>query len=276
MNARANPLHAHPAANTPQALLRTRYHAHLVSPRAPGQGDIDAHDTRGQGSTDGGPLPAKQDGRREGLVAGKETRRGMRQGAQWSELTANAWQAFEQAWRTTPEDVFVWSDLHLQHANIIRYAQRPHGGVYHMDESLLANAQAAVQAHQWLLFVGDLAMWKDRAAVEAWMARCPGRKALVLGNHDVRGRECPKRVEDWQALGFEAVADVVALPAAHGLPALWITHYPLPRAALPADTLNVHGHSHTRVYAGPFVNACVEIVGYTPRNLRTWIEMQSN
>ena len=261
MNARTNPLHAHPAANTPQELLRARYHAHLVSPRAKGVRDIEERDT---------PNP-KQDGRREGLVAGKETRRGMRQGAEWAEITAPAWRELEQAWLTTPEDVYFWSDLHLQHENIIVYTKRPYGGIHHMDEGMLANAIAAVQPHQWLVFVGDLAMWKDRAAVEAWMARCPGRKALVLGNHDVRGRECPKRAEDWVALGFDAVADVAVFPAAHGLPALWTTHYPMPANLLPKDTLNLHGHSHTQVIDGPYVNACVEIVGYTPRNLRTWV-----
>ena len=252
---------AHPAAHTPLELLRARYHAHLVSERP----------TRPDEAPDRDRPNPKQDGRREGRVAGKETRRGLRQGAQWSVRTHQAWQDLEQAWISTPEDVFVWSDLHLQHDNIIIHTKRPFGGVHHMDESMLAHAQAAVQTHQWLLFVGDLAMWKDSAAVREWMSHCPGRKALVLGNHDVRGRECPKSVEDWLALGFEAVADVAVLPAAHGLPTLWATHYPMPSSALPDHTINLHGHSHVHVLEGPYVNACVEIVGYTPQNLRSWV-----
>jgi calcineurin-like phosphoesterase family protein len=211
---------------------------------------------------------------RKGSVAGKETRRGMRQGAEWARLTREAWAQFGQAWEHAPQDVFVWSDLHLLHDNIIGYTDRPFGSVTYMDNCLLANAQETVTDGQWLLFVGDLAMWKDRATIEAWMGACPGRKALVLGNHDVRGRERPVRVEDWQSLGFEAVADVAMLPAAHSLPELLITHYPLPKSAIDAGQANVHGHTHTEVFAGPYVSACVEITGYRPSNMAQWVSEQ--
>ena len=249
-----------PVNVSPVNALRERYHAHLVSPRSVEEKDAE------------GGVHAKQDGRREGRVASKETRRGMRAGAEWATLTLKGWEALGQAWLLAPQDVFVWSDLHLQHENIIRYAQRPFGGVFHMDNGLLVNAQAAVRPEQWLVFVGDVAMWRDRDTITAWMANCPGRKALVLGNHDVRGRERPMCVEDWQAMGFEAVADVAVLPAAHGLPDLWITHYPLPTSAIPRGTLNVHGHLHTHGLPGAYVNVCVENVGYTPRNLREWVK----
>lgn len=236
------------------ALLRQRYQAHLASPRRPGGA---APDDAQRG----------QDGRREGLVAGRETRRGLRQGAEWAALTAPIWSAFAKAWQETPEDVFVWSDLHLGHENIIRYANRPFGGTHHMDQSLLVHAQATVEDGQWLLCVGDLAMWKDRAAIERWMAQCPGRKLLVLGNHDVRGRERPQRLEDWQALGFEAVADAAVLPAAQGHPELWVTHYPLAPALVPEGVRNLHGHTHAHKVPGPFVNACVEHLDYRPTRL---------
>lgn len=237
--------------------LRGHYHAYLASQRTlVSQAPDDGRDGRDEHT-----------GLRQGSVAGKETRRGMRQGAEWANITQHGWRAFTQAWLETPEDVFVWSDLHLGHENIIKYTQRPFGGIYHMDESLLAHAQATVKDGQWLLFVGDLAMWKEHARVATWMAGCPGRKALVLGNHDLRGREKPARAEDWMALGFEAVADVAVLPAAHGVPELWATHYPMLRSDLPAQVLNLHGHTHTGTIAGPYVNACVEQVDYRPQNL---------
>lgn len=198
-------------------------------------------------------------------MAGKETRLGMRQGAQWAKLTQETWGLFGQAWAQAPETIKTWSDLHLGHANIIGYAERPFGGEWHMNAQLLANAQAVVGADDWLLFVGDLAMWKDAAMVAEWVGACPGRKVLVLGNHDVRGRECPKSVEDWQALGFEAVADAVALPAAHDAGPVWITHYPLPDRLLPEGIINLHGHTHQHSPTGPHANACVEVVGYQPR-----------
>ena len=238
MNAPIDPLHA----------LRHRYQAHLASVRtfAPSE-------------------QAGREGRREGTVAGRETRRGMRQAAQWAGLCAPAWDEFTQAWVQAPETIMVWSDLHLDHDNIIRYAQRPFGGAFHMNTQLLANAQAHVDPDQWLLFVGDLAMWKDQARIAEWMAQCPGRKALIIGNHDVRGRECPQRLEDWQALGFDAVADVAWLPRAHGLPETWITHYPLPLNVFRGKAINLHGHTHTNAFGAPWANACVEQNDYRPR-----------
>jgi calcineurin-like phosphoesterase family protein len=237
-------------------VLRSRYHAYLASERPPASvpDELATDDARGRVQ-------------RAGAVAGKETRRGMRQGAEWSKVTSAGWQAFTNAWQLTPEDIFFFSDLHLGHHNIITYCDRPFSGVFHQDASLLANANATVRDDQWLLFVGDLAMWKDRAHIEKWMAGCPGRKALVLGNHDLRGREHPVRAEEWMALGFEAVADVAVLPAVRDLPELWITHYPLQRTDIPSGKINVHGHIHVNIIKGPYINACVEQLGYQPRNL---------
>lgn len=234
----------------PDALhtLRQSYHDHLASVR-----------------TLGPPGQRGSEGQREGSVAGRETRRGMRQAAQWAQMCAPVWEELSQTWLQEPESLMVWSDLHLDHENIIRYTQRPFGGVYHMNSHLLAQAQDNVANDQWLLFVGDLAMWKDRVRIREWMEQCPGRKALVIGNHDVRGRERPLRLEDWQELGFEAVADVACLPRAHGIPQTWITHYPLPLNAFRGRAINLHGHTHTKALGMPWINACVEQNDYRPR-----------
>lgn len=246
-----------PFCPTPLDRLRQRYQTHLASTRD--RAVVDPEEDRGP--------EGKQGGRREGSVAGKETRRGLRRGATWAGLTQAGWDAFSEAWAQRPETVWVWSDHHLGHANILRYAHRPFGDLHYMHAQMLARAQAAVDPEDWLLFVGDLALWGDRALVETWMVGCPGHKVLVLGNHDVRGKECPRRVEDWLALGFEAVADVAWLPAADRAPELWITHYPLARSLVPAGVVNVHGHIHAQHLDGPYVNACVEQIEYRPQRL---------
>lgn len=213
-------------------------------------------------------------GPRPGQVAGKETRRGMRRGAQWAQRSSLAWDAFQQAWLTTPERVWAWSDLHLEHDNVIGYTNRPFGGARHMGMEMLSRAQEVVGPEDWLLFVGDLAMWRDAGSVREWMQACPGRKVLVLGNHDLRGRECPASIEQWQELGFEAVSDCIELPSAHDLPAQWITHYPLDRSLMPSGVCNVHGHTHCHKIAGPFVNMCVEHIDYRPVRLLQRVETE--
>lgn len=236
-------------SSSPIEVLRKRYHDHLAS-----EPSLTPAARQGAGN----------EGRREGRIAGRETRKGMRQAAQWHHLTESSWSELESVFLSNPHDLMVWSDLHLDHANIIRYAQRPFGGSFHMNSQLLYNAREKVREDQWLLFVGDLAMWRDRERIQQWMKQCPGRKALVIGNHDVRGKQCPKRLEDWQDLGFEAVSDVAWLPAAHGLPQVWITHYPLPMSKFDDPAVNLHGHTHTKVLGSPWVNVCVEQIQYQP------------
>lgn len=226
------------------ALLRERYLAHLAS---------------------------KVPGPREGSVAGKQTRRGMRQGRTWSQMSDPTWQALALDWQARPDRVFIWSDHHLGHDNIIKHTNRPFGCAVDMDAKLLANAQDAVSQDDWLIFVGDLAMWHDPPAVHDWMAACPGRKVLVLGNHDMRGRGCPASIEQWQELGFLAVADVACLPPTRHSPTLWLTHYPLPIDLIPAATVNVHGHTHRHLMGPSRINVCVEHTGYRPVRLRDLI-----
>lgn len=226
--------------NTPIHRLRTRYHAYLASPLG---------------------------GDRRGHVAGKHTRRGMRRGAEWAEATAQAWVALGQVWVDHPERVWVWSDLHIGHDNVIGYCGRPFRNANQMNFEMARNAQV-VGNDDWVLILGDIAMWRDFNEVAGWVAVCPGRKAVVVGNHDLRGKGVPTSVEQWLLAGFEAVADVAVLPAAHGLPALWATHYPLPTGDIPSAVVNLHGHTHDICLPWPRVSACVEQVGYRPVNLR--------
>lgn len=224
---------------TPIERLRARYHDHLAS-----------------------PLP----GAVRGHVAGKQTRRGMRQGREWAGQTADAWLALDRAWLEHPSRVWTWSDLHVGHDNVIGYCDRPFGNANQMDFEMARNAQV-VGEDDWVLISGDVAMWRELDAVAAWVRGCPGRKALVLGNHDVRGRGVPTDMEQWRTAGFEAVADVAVLSGAHGVPELWVTHYPLLDGDIPAHAVNLHGHTHDKILAWPHVSACVEVIDYRPVSL---------
>lgn len=224
--------------NTPDQNLRALYMEHLLTPIAPD---------------------------RKGTVAGKGTRRGMRKAALWADESQGEWDAFRAAWAHTPERVWIWSDHHLGHENIIKYTDRPFGNAELMDEALLHAAQIIPQ-DDWVMFAGDLAMWKEPDAVRAWVSRCPGKKVLVLGNHDCKGSGHPESMDDWRELGFLAVSDSLFLPRQSG-GALWITHYPLFKDQIPSGALNVHGHTHTSALEGPYLNVCVEPLGYMPHRL---------
>lgn len=54
------------------------------------------------------------------------------------------------------ERVWMTADLHIGHANIIPFCNRPFANVVQMNEHLVAQT-AKVQDDEWLVIVGDLA-----------------------------------------------------------------------------------------------------------------------
>ncbi len=160
--------------------------------------------------------------------------------------------------RSLPLDrrVWVWSDLHLGHDNIIRYANRPFADAEEMDGSLYANWEATVETEDRLIFVGDVAM---RAAVgeHTWQRIRTARgadKNLVIGNHDLTGSG------QLRVRGFDHVCSVLC---ADGDPALVFTHMPL--SAVPEGAVNIHGHTHEDApRPSAHINVSVEQIEYRP------------
>lgn len=146
------------------------------------------------------------------------------------------------------ERVWMTADLHLNHANVIQYCNRPFADAAEMNEHLVAQTRK-VRDGEWLVIVGDLAMG-DHDAAMAWVRRIQGRKVLVLGNHDLtRAGKCRylnERAEDRRRPLFEAVVPFLFWQDSLGQHVL-VSHYPatvdypLPRI------LNYHGHLHRRV-----------------------------
>ena len=156
----------------------------------------------------------------------------------------------------TDRQVWVWSDLHLGHDNIIRYTRRPFASAQEMDERLYANWEAAVCREARLVFVGDVAM-RDAVGEHTWRRIRRGRgadKRLVFGNHDLTGTGA-LRVD-----GFDNICPVLC---ADGDPPLVFTHMPLTRMA--PGVVNIHGHTHDEPPGRtPHINVSVEQIAYRP------------
>ena len=157
---------------------------------------------------------------------------------------------------TAFKTVWVWSDLHLGHDNIIRYANRPFEDAEEMDAVLYRNWGRTVGDEDLLLFVGDLAMRKA-VGEHTWetIRASRGRaKQLVVGNHDLTGSGV-LRVD-----GFD---DICSTLTVDGEPPLAFTHMPL--AEVPAGFVNVHGHTHDEPpRRSRHINVSVEQLDYRP------------
>ncbi len=79
--------------------------------------------------------------------------------------------------------IWLTSDTHFNHANIIRYCNRPYGCVEEMNEALIHNWNHSVADTDTIYFLGDFA-FGPRQEHLGLFERLKGRKHLIQGNHD--------------------------------------------------------------------------------------------
>ena len=121
---------------------------------------------------------------------------------------------------TPPARTWIWSDLHLGDAKALTRWDRPFRDVDEMNAHLLEQWEQAVGPDDTVICLGDVsvdAIWQDRAVMER-LRECPGKRWLVLGNHDVH------RTRTLRETGFDSMC-AAAVYAAD--PPLALTHPPL-------------------------------------------------
>lgn len=79
--------------------------------------------------------------------------------------------------------VWMTSDLHFGHANILTYAARHHRDVAQMNADLLAMLRKQVGPEDLLVIAGDLMFGADPAVLDT-LATLAASVILVAGNHD--------------------------------------------------------------------------------------------
>ena len=159
-----------------------------------------------------------------------------------------------------PGDIFVISDLHLGHANIIRYCSRPflYSMSEEMDSVLIRNWNVVVSSKTPIYHLGDLSYGKHAHPAEYYMRQLGGEVMYLAGNHDpVAGGADTSAVIDYLGFRFLLIHDPADVPPGF-------------------DGWIIHGHHHNNDLSSfPFldmknrrVNVCAEVAGYVPVPLR--------
>lgn len=80
--------------------------------------------------------------------------------------------------------IFTIGDLHLGHANIIKYCCRPFlfKDVREMDRVLIRNWNFTVKPEDYVYYLGDLTL--SNVDPNKYLNKLNGKKALIRGNHD--------------------------------------------------------------------------------------------
>ena len=169
-------------------------------------------------------------------------------------------------------DMWVVSDTHFGHENIIKYAGRPFDNAGQMDAYMVQMWNERVKPTDHVYHLGDVTMERSSARV-AWFTglikSLHGHKRLILGNHD------HLQVKVYQNAGFEKIRGT-GMWFGDGL---LLSHFPVHTSSIGMRSKAcVHGHIHekdspppairdTDGESIPYINVCVEKTGYGPIHL---------
>ena len=161
---------------------------------------------------------------------------------------------------------WVWSDLHLGDTEVMEYCRRPFGDADAMGRAIMAAWTAAVEPDDTILNGGDIALSSALGKTRRTAIReAPGRKLLVVGNHDFNLRSGLL-----DTAGHDTWTGVLVIETD---PPIVMTHVPM--GMLPPGWVNLHGHVHNHAPPGdtPHINVCVEHTDYRPLPLGSLVTL---
>lgn len=151
--------------------------------------------------------------------------------------------------------VFVTSDHHFFHGNIIKYCNRPFKDYKRMNEYMIRQWNKVVKKNDIVLHLGDFAF---RGKADLIYKRLNGIIIMIQGNHD----------RDIQELFITAKDGLIVGNAI-------LTHRPLQKSEIPEGFINIHGHIHNKKsYNG--INVSVEMTKYKPIPLDKILEKKGS
>lgn len=149
--------------------------------------------------------------------------------------------------------VWLISDTHFGHTNIIKYCGRPYRSKEEMEKELIKNWNSVVKANDLIYCLGDFALCGVDKKRDI-LSKLNGRKYLIMGNHDSGS------AERYRELGFNEVSNYPIIVDDFYIlshePVFLNEHMPY---------VNIHGHLHDKSYeCKQYVNVSVEKINYTP------------
>jgi len=152
----------------------------------------------------------------------------------------------EEILNTHNRKIFIISDTHFFHGNIIKYCNRPFNNYEEMNDELVKRWNSVVGENDVVLHLGDFA-FKGKAKLIR--PKLNGIIILIRGNHDQNLAN-----DD----GFLIVEGKLIFKN------YILTHYPMNKDDIPEGYINIHGHiHHNKSHYG--VNVSAEQINYTPQ-----------
>ena len=164
------------------------------------------------------------------------------------------------------QKVFLTSDMHFGHENIIKYENRPFADVEAMDNAIIKNWNKIVSKNDIVIVAGDVSFYGKEKTAEI-VQQLHGRKILIKGNHDGRNNGW------WMDVGFDEVSSYPIIYKE------WIViqHEPPTYYNDATPYFYIYGHVHGSEMYRTLTKqtACVSVErwNYTPVSLEKIIEL---
>lgn len=166
-------------------------------------------------------------------------------------------------------DIWVISDTHLNHANILKFKRndgtmvRNFHDVHHMNEYIIDRWNKLIKPQDKVYHLGDVYFGSQQEA-ERILSRLNGKKRLIVGNHDTiygKGNVLQKyfqKIYMWRVFREFNMT---------------LTHVPIHNSSFRGGDYNVHGHIHYQDSpTDRHINVCVEKTDYMPIHIEEVIK----
>ena len=138
----------------------------------------------------------------------------------------------------TGDKVYFTADTHFNHANIIKFCDRPFNDVEQMNETLINNWNGIVSKDDTVFHLGDFCLG-GAAEWTKLLDRLNGKIYLILGNHDL------KNIRQGFIQLFEHVSMQMFITV--DKQKMYLSHYPfLCFEGGYKEVWQLFGHVHTR------------------------------
>lgn len=129
--------------------------------------------------------------------------------------------------------IYLTSDLHFGHKNIIKLTNRPFSDVEKMNETLIKNWNNTIKPQDTIYILGDLCFKMTLEESHKIIQRLNGKKILIRGNHD-------KQYDEGL---FQDICDYKELKYNKQL--FILSHYPFEEwNHFFSGAIHLHGHQH--------------------------------
>jgi len=150
--------------------------------------------------------------------------------------------------------IYITSDHHFYHKNIIKYENRPFESLDHMHEYMIDKWNKTITKYDTVYHLGDF-LFGNKEQAKAIVSQLNGKIILVKGNHDRH-----KSAKWWRDCGFSDVIDGGII-----LDEYWLLSHEPMYITETMPYINIHGHTHSMKMNGlSHYNVCVEHHDYTP------------